>query len=87
LNGAGIHINNFIFFLDEKGVTFLKIFQKFSNKFKNDVFDIFNPQQSVASKITFGSTNPKMVKAQIARWKAQLKKEINQLKRASRQHA
>lgn len=65
----------------------LEIYQKFSPKFKKDVFELFHPNVSVTSKRTLGSTNPKLVKAEVERWKKELRKEKAVLRRARVHHA
>lgn len=46
--------------------------KKFSPKFELDVKKLLNPEMSVKIKKSFGSTNPTMVKKQIANWKKRL---------------
>jgi len=49
-----------------------KEWQAFSSKISNDVYTLFNPIASVSAKKTLGSTQPRLVKKEIARWKAVL---------------
>ncbi len=49
--------------------------RKFSKAFDQDVFDLLNPQVSVKSKKTLGSTNPGLVHVQLLAWKAALKNQ------------
>ncbi|MCB9799575.1 MAG: argininosuccinate lyase [Candidatus Omnitrophica bacterium] len=51
----------------------LEEWKEFSDKFKDDIFFIFDAQKSIAAKKTPGSTNPVMVKKEIARWQKILK--------------
>lgn len=64
-----------------------KVYQKFSPKFKKDVFDIFDAKTSVSSKKTYGSPNPVLVKSELNRWKKNLKTEISRIKKAQHHHA
>jgi len=50
----------------------LKEMRKFSPQFEAGVFDLFDAERSVAAKKTRGSTQPAMVRREIARWKKQL---------------
>lgn len=50
----------------------LAAWKKFHPKFELDAKKLLNPQMSVKMKQSFGSTNPKMVKNQIANWKKSL---------------
>lgn len=45
----------------------------FSDKLEEDVYSLLNPEVSVENKKTEGSTNPDMVKKEIARWKKKLR--------------
>ncbi len=65
----------------------LETFQKFSGKFAKDVFDLFDPNRSVSSKTSFGSTNPRLVKSELLRWKKELKNQLHQLKKVVHHHA
>ena len=47
----------------------IKEFQKFSNKFKNDVFEILKQENILKNHKTIGSTNAEMVKKFIAKYK------------------
>lgn len=51
----------------------LKEWKKFSSKFGREIYDIFDPSNSVKGKKTFGSTNPAMVAREISKWKKLLK--------------
>ncbi len=51
----------------------LKEFRKFSPKFNQDVFGLFDPQVSVGRKKTPGSTNPGEVRKWLRYWKKKLK--------------
>ncbi len=64
-----------------------KIYQKFSPKFKKDVFDLFDAKTSVANKKTYGSPNPTLVKSELNRWKKNLKPELARIKKAQHHHA
>jgi len=68
------------------GLSF-KVYQKFSPKFKKDVFDIFDAKASVSSKKTYGSPNPVLVKSELNRWKKNVKLEISRIKKAQHRHA
>ncbi|VAX35073.1 Argininosuccinate lyase [hydrothermal vent metagenome] len=46
-----------------------KELKKYSSKFESDVKKLLNPKMSVKIKKSLGSTNPKMVKKQIEKWK------------------
>lgn len=46
--------------------------KKFSEKIDEDIYGLLNPEVSVKNKKTIGSTNPDMVKKEIARWKRKL---------------
>jgi len=46
--------------------------QKFSGKIEEDVYGLLNAETSVKNKKTPGSTNPKLVKKEIAGWKKKL---------------
>lgn len=43
--------------------------KKFSSKFEDDIYGLFDPKTSVGAKKTAGSTHPSMVRAEIAKWK------------------
>ena len=45
-------------------------FQSFSSLFEDDIYDFLNPERSIREKRSLGSTNPEMVRAAIARWRA-----------------
>lgn len=47
--------------------------KKFSVKFDDDIYGMFEPKTSVGAKKTIGSTHPSMVRAEIAKWKKFLK--------------
>lgn len=51
----------------------LRELKKFSSKFEKDALDLIDPEVSVASKSSFGGTNPSQVKAQLKIWKERLK--------------
>lgn len=51
----------------------IKLLQKYSKKISTDVKKLFNPETSVKMKKSYGSTNPKMVKEQIEKWKKNLR--------------
>ena len=72
--------------LNLSGLT-LETFQKFSNRFGKDVFDLFDPNRSVSSKMSVGSTNPQLVKGEILRWKKALRDQFSKLKKAAVHHA
>ncbi len=50
--------------------------QKYNKKFNEDVKELIDPYQSVKNKQSLGSTNPKMVNAQIKKWKKVLNVRI-----------
>ncbi len=43
--------------------------KQFSRVIEKDIYQVFNPQKSLAGKKTVGSTNPKLVAEQIKAWK------------------
>ncbi len=47
--------------------------KKISDKLNEDVYGLLNPETSIRNKKTAGSTNPDMVKKEIAKWKKRLK--------------
>jgi len=47
--------------------------KNFSEKLEEDVYGLLDPETSVANKKTEGSTNPDLVKKEIANWKKRLK--------------
>ena len=49
--------------------------KKYSDKFNPDIKNILNAQSSVSLKLSYGSTNPKLVAKQLARWTKQLNKK------------
>lgn len=51
----------------------LSEWKKFSPQFDATIFDLFDARASVAAKKTLGSTQPGMVKQEIAKWKRKLK--------------
>ena len=59
-------------------------YREFSNAFKKDVFDLFDPKTSVSGKVPLGSTKPELVAKQIRVWKERLKTEAKRLKQAKR---
>ncbi len=61
------------------GLSF-EVYQKHSSVFKKDVFDLFDPQNSVSAKSPIGSTKPELVQKQIRIWKERLKVEARKLK-------
>lgn len=58
-----------------------EIYKEHSSAFKKDVFDLFDPQHSVAAKLPVGSTKPEFVQRQIRSWKERLKLEARKLQR------
>jgi argininosuccinate lyase len=64
-------------FAEENGVQLSKIgldiYKKFAPGAQGDVYALFDPKHSVRLKKTQGSTNPVRVKAEIARWKRELR--------------
>lgn len=60
-------------------------YQEQSSAFKKDVFDLFEPQHSVLSKLSSGSTNPEQVHKQIRFWKDRLKAELKKIKQLHHQ--
>ncbi len=56
------------------------IYKKYSSAFKKDVFDLFDPQNSISAKLPLGSTKPELVQRQIRSWKERLKIEARRLK-------
>ena len=44
----------------------------FSDKLEEDVYGLMNPETSISNKKTQGSTNPELVKKEIAKWKKRL---------------
>lgn len=68
------------------GLSF-KTYQKFSPKFKKDVFDLFDAKTSVSNKKTYGSPNPTLVRSEMNRWKKNLRSEISRIKKAQHHHA
>lgn len=60
-------------------------YQEQSSAFKKDVFDLFEPQHSVLSKSSAGSTNPEQVHKQIRLWKDRLKAELKKIKQLHHQ--
>jgi argininosuccinate lyase len=44
----------------------------FSDKLEEDVYGLMNPETSISNKKTPGSTNPELVKKEIAKWKKRL---------------
>ena len=44
----------------------------FSDKLEEDVYGLMNPETSISNKKTLGSTNPELVKKEIAKWKKRL---------------
>lgn len=57
-----------------------EIYKEHSSVFKKDVFDLFDPQHSIAAKLPAGSTKPELVQKQIRSWKERLKLEARKLK-------
>ncbi|MBL7072753.1 MAG: argininosuccinate lyase, partial [Candidatus Omnitrophica bacterium] len=55
--------------ISDLSITELK---KFSDKFDGDVYALLNAEVSVEKKKTPGSTNPSLVKKEIARWKKKI---------------
>ena len=56
------------------------VYREYSNAFKKDVFDLFDPQNSISAKSPLGSTKPELVQKQIRSWKERLKVEARRLK-------
>lgn len=56
------------------------VYREYSSAFKKDVFDLFDPQNSISAKSPFGSTKPELVQKQIRLWKERLKLEARRLK-------
>jgi argininosuccinate lyase len=50
--------------------------KKFSKAFDSQVYELFDPQVSVKAKKTIGSTNPVLVKKEIARWDKSLNSKL-----------
>lgn len=46
----------------------LQDYKKFSNKFEDDIFSLFNPRTSIRNKKSTGSTSPKEIEDQIKKW-------------------
>ena len=63
------------------GLSF-EVYRNVSTKFGKDVFDLFDPEISVARKSSYGSTKPEFVKKEIRLWKERLKAETARLRRA-----
>ena len=49
--------------------------KKYHSKFDLDIKKLLNPEMSVKIKQSFGSTNPKLVKEQLKKWKARVKQQ------------
>jgi argininosuccinate lyase len=58
----------------EKTISGLSLveFKKYSLNFSADIYKILNANTSVNLKVSFGSTNPKLVKQQLAAWQKRL---------------
>ncbi|OGW80991.1 MAG: argininosuccinate lyase [Omnitrophica bacterium RIFCSPLOWO2_12_FULL_44_17] len=63
------------------GALTLETYKKYSEAFEKDVFDLFDPLVSVNSKVSTGSANPELVKAEMDQWKVRLKSEKTNLKK------
>ncbi len=66
------------------GLSF-EIYREHSSTFKKDVFDLFDPQNSIMTKSPVGSTKPELVQKQIRVWKERLKVEARKLKQLHHQ--
>ncbi|OGW79456.1 MAG: argininosuccinate lyase [Omnitrophica bacterium GWA2_52_8] len=51
----------------------LKTYRSYSSAFDRGVYKLFDPEVSVSSKKTLGSTNPSHVRAELAKWKKRLR--------------
>lgn len=71
--------------LNLSGVMF-ETYKKLSDKFQKDVYDLFDPGQSVFNKVSLGGTNPGFVKRETMSWKHRLKDALKR-KAKGKRHA
>ncbi len=57
------------------------LYREHSSAFKKDVFDLFDPQNSVQMKSSGGGTKPESVQKQVRLWKERLKAEARKIKK------
>jgi argininosuccinate lyase len=60
----------------------LDVYKEYSSAFGKDVYDLFDPETSVAGKVSRGSTKPELVQKQVQFWKEELKNELKNMRRA-----